>query len=276
MKKIVLLMALALAGCRDNGTGGPDMSASPDMAGLTTIAAARMGNVTTTITVVGVVIAVNGTSAKEWYIQDAAGGAFSGVDVFCNKTAHTNPCPMAIVTPSLHDLVQVTGKLSTYKGKLELQPSAQSTVMANAAPPAPMTVTAADVASNSTNAAIRGSIVKLTGTFTVDSTAPATLYDTNCAGDAGVNGYCSGCRPPTYSGFQVNDGAGHSILVQQTFYTTNHLASSMECLTQSGAIPVMTGRTLSALGGIVDVDPFGVTPSTVTVQPTADSDYTLQ
>ena len=277
MHKTLLLAALALIGCRDNGTGGsgPDMSAT--MMGTTTIAAARMGNVTAQITVNAVVTGLPGDPAdtKEWYIQDPAGGPYSGVAIYCNKTAKTNPCPMTIVNPSLHDLVQVTGKLSTYKGKLELQPTAVMTMMSNATPPAAITVTAADLAASSTNAGIRGALVKIAGAFTVDSTTPMVLYDTNCAGDAGVNGYCQGCKPPTYSGFQVNDGAGNEILVENRFYTTMHLQSSMECVSQPGEIAVANGKKFSMLSGIADVNQYAPSP-TLTLSPTADSDYTAQ
>lgn len=278
MHRTLLLAALALAGCRDNGTGGtgPDMSMNIPP-GTTTIAAARMGNVTTQIIVNAVVTGLPGDAAttKEWYIQDPAGGPYSGVAIYCNKTAKNNPCPMAVVNPSLHDLVQVTGKLSTYKGKLELLPTAVMKMMANATAPATMTVTAADLVGASTNAGIRGVLVKVTGTFTVDSTAPSALYDTNCAGDAGVNGYCQSCKPPTYSGFQVGDGAGHEILVENRFWATMHLQSSMECLTQTGVIPVANAKVFTMLSGIADINQYAPSP-TLTLSPTADSDYTAQ
>jgi hypothetical protein len=144
---------------------------------------------------------------QEWYIQDPAGGPYSGVSVYCNKTAKSNPCPMTLTPPALHDLVQVTGKLSTYKGKIELQ---------------------------------------LTGTFTVDSVTPQACYDTQCGGDAGVNGLCTGCTPPTYSGFQVSDGSGHEILVENTFYLSEHLTSSPECVAMAATgMAITTGKTLT-------------------------------
>lgn len=285
MKRLVLVLVAAVAGCGgDNGNnGGPDMSVSGGndmtMVMTTTIAQARMGNVQTPITVNAVVIAINGMApdAKEWYIQDPAGGAFSAVSVYCNKTAKTTPCPMSVTVPALHDLIQITGKLSTFKGKVELQPTGLSTMMANAAVPAPMTATAADLVAGSTNAGIRGGIVKLTGTFTVDNVMPQALYNSKCAGDAGTNGLCSGCRPPTYGGFEVNDGSSHAILVEQTFYNTDHLQSSPECVsTGMPGMQVTAGKTFSMLGGIVDVDPFAASTNTVVLEPTADTDYTLQ
>ena len=256
--------------------GGNDMQ----MVLQTTIAQARMGNVTTPITVTAVVIAVNGddpADTKEWYIQDPAGGPYSGISVYCNKTAKSNPCPSTIMAPALHDLVQITGKISPYKGKAEIVPSAEMTTMANATPPPVMMVSAADVASASTNAGVRGGMVKVMGSsFTVDSVTPQALYDTQCAGDAGTNGYCTGCKPPTYSGVQVNDGAGHEIFVENTFYLTEHLQGSPECVSMAPANMQLTvGKTFTALGGIVDVDVYAPAGNNVALSPTTDSDYAL-
>jgi hypothetical protein len=180
---------------------------------------------------------------------------------------------MALTPPALHDLVQITGTLSTYKGKVELQPTAEMTMMANATPPPVMTVNASDLVAASTNAAIRGAIVKVTGTFTVDSVTPQACYDTQCAGDGGAGTMCTGCKPPTYSGFQVNDGSSHEILVENTFYLSEHLASSPECVSMAAAgMGVTNGKTFSMISGIVDVDPYA--PATTVA--ITDSDYTLQ
>src|SRR5579884_3454354 len=101
MRLVLAATAFALAGGCSNSSGNnnDDMSAGPDMSapgGTTTSAKARMGNATGPITVTAVVIALPGdpADAKEWYIQDPQGGAYSGVDVYCNKTAKSNPCPM--------------------------------------------------------------------------------------------------------------------------------------------------------------------------------------
>jgi hypothetical protein len=290
MRRIVLLAALAMTGCggnNDTGGGGNDMAVSGgggndmQMVVQTTIAQARMGNVTTPITFTAVVIAVNGgdpADTKEWYVQDPAGGPYSGISIYCNKTAKSNPCPSTVTAPALHDLVQITGKISPYKGKAEVQPTAQTTMMANATPPAPLMVSAADVAQGSTNAGVRGAMVKVMGTsFTVDSVTPQALYDKQCAGDAGVNGFCTGCKPPTYSGVQVNDGAGHEIFVENTFYLSEHLQGSPECVSMAPANMQLTvGKKFTSLSGIADVDVYAPAGSNVELSPTSDSDYTLQ
>src|SRR5262249_27114011 len=87
------------------GTGGVDQGV-PDQGGndqsmviTMSIADARSMNVTTPFTTTAVVTAVRGddpADTKEWYLQDPAGGPNSGVAVYCNKTAKSNPCPMSI------------------------------------------------------------------------------------------------------------------------------------------------------------------------------------
>src|SRR5580658_4403702 len=59
----------------------------------TTIAAARKGNVTTPIIVKAFVTALAGVPKDypQWYIEDPAGGAYSGVDVYCDPMVST-PC----------------------------------------------------------------------------------------------------------------------------------------------------------------------------------------
>jgi hypothetical protein len=283
-QRIALAFAFAaVAGCGTNPTTTPptpDMSAGGGdmpMVMTTTIANALMNNVTTPITVSAVVTGIVGTGSNTWYIQDLAGGQYSGVAVYCNHSAKMNPCPMSISAPSLHDQVTITGTLSAYHGKWELAPTAQMTTKTGVTPPAPMAIADTDGAFNSTNAAVRGFPVKLMGaSFTVDNVTPSDLYDTECKGDAGVMhmNLCSGCMPPTYSGFSVSDGTS-KIYVEQNFFQTDKLASSPECVGMAGATDqVKVGRKFTALGGILDVDPYGPKGSTiVTLQPTGPSDY---
>lgn len=286
-KRIALTFALAaVTGCGSNATPQNDMAAGGGndmtMVVTTTIAASVMNKVTTPITVNAIVTGVVGDPAKAttWYVQDPAGGAYSGVAVFCDHGATKSPCAMSISAPALHDLIQVTGTLTQYHGKWELAPTAQKTTMANATPAAAAMISDADGAYNSTNAGLRGSPVKLMGSsFTVSDVTPSDLYDTNCAkADGGVlNGVtlCSGCMPPTYAGFAVTDAGNAKIYVEETFYSTNKLASSPECVNgASTADQVKVGRPFTALAGILDVDPYAPKgTTTVVLQPTSASDY---
>lgn len=267
----------------DNDAGNPQMDASSGNdsgpGATTTIAAARMGNVTTPITVTAVVTAIRGDDpkdTKEWYIQDPAGGALSGIAVYCDHAAKTNPCAMSVTAPELHELVTVTGTITSYKGKLELAPTAQVVVMDNAPLPPIPTVTPTDLAASGMSN-MRGTLVKLATKVTVDDVTPQAFYYAKCAmgdGGAGPDGgaaLCSGCAPPTYAGFQVNDGSGHELLIENHFYTSEHLQGSPECLTQMGAIPVTVGMTFSVITGVLD---FNATSMVQTLSPVADSDYT--
>jgi hypothetical protein len=298
--KVAPLALIGFVGCSSNGsdTGGADAGqgglqeasvgddggaadATPqgDAGPTTTIATARGGNVTTPITVTAVVTAVRGddpVDTKEWYIEDPTGGPSSGIAVYCDHAAKQAPCPAGITAPALHDLVTVTGTIVPYQGKLEIAPTAQSTVMSNApAPPVP-TVTPADLApSGSSN--LRGTVVKLATKVTVDDPTPHAFYYSKCAmgdGGAGPDGgptLCSGCAPPTYLGFQVTDGSGNEILIENHFYTSEHLQSSPECLTHMGAVPVTRGMTFSGIAGILELNPSSMMQ---TFAPVLDSDYT--
>jgi predicted extracellular nuclease len=280
-QRIAFAFALAvIAGCGSNPTKmtndmaagtGTDMT----MVMTTTIAAAVQGKITTPITVTAIVTAIVGDGSASWYIQDPAGGAYSGVAVYCDAQSKSKPCTLK--APALHDQITITGTLSQYHGKWELNPTAQMTTMANATPATPMAVSDADAAFNQTNAGLRGIPVKLMGSsFTVDNIMPPDLYDTQCKGDggAGAMNLCTGCKPPSYAGFEVSDGT-NKIYVEQTFYATVPLVSSPECVAAAPmADQVIVGSKFTALGGILDVDPYGPKGSTiVSLQPTAMSDY---
>ena len=70
--------------------------------------------------------------------------------------------------------------------------------------------------------------------------------------------------------FEVNDGAGHEIYVEDFFFYTDHLQSSPECTSGAGEIAVMNGMTFSSMTGILDYDPYAASQS---FSPTKDSDY---
>ena len=295
MKRISLLvlpLTFALAGCRsDNGATTPinsiDMSANTDgsaatgdmtvpLGAMTTIAAARAASVRTSITVTAIVTAVHGDS--EWYVQDQAGGKWSGIDVFCNKSAKKNPCPMSVTTPNPGDVLQITGVISPYKGKDELDPAAQTTMSTGGTLPAPMAVTTANAAEASTNPELRGMLVTVTPSatpWTVDDVMPAALINTTAC-PTSTDGGCVMCLPPQYSGFEVTDGTT-KIYVYNYFYGTSHLTSSPECLTSATTnVPVTTATQFTALGGILDVDPYAPTANTVVLAPATDSEYAIK
>jgi len=257
------------SGSPDGGSGGA----------TTTIAQARQAMPTTAITVKGFVTALAGVPGDypNWYIEDPAGGQYSGINVYCDPLATT----MCLVPePALGDLIQLTGKVSSYKGQLELLPTAMTVLQKNATPPPIPTLTAADVAP-SANSPYRGVFVNLMiGTkLTVDDVTPAALADTACGatlptdggtGDAGVAACTNLCTPPVYGGFQANDGTGNEVYVEAPFFNTDPLQSSPECLSQPGVTKVTVGMTFSKMSGILDVDPYSGAQS---ISPVVPADY---
>ena len=260
------------------GAGGTSTSSSAGTGGevdggaTTTIAAARAASVTTPITVDAVVTALHGTvpnDVSQWYIEDPAGGPLSGVAVYCDPDLPS--CP-TLRAPPLQTLVRITGALSTYKGVLQFVPTAQAVLQMNAPLPPIATVTMTDLAPSAASM-YRGVLVHLASKLTVDSVTPPALYDTQCntgATDGGLP-LCTGCSPPTYAGFQANDGMGHEVYVEAFFFATDHLQSSPECTTQAGEIPVTVGMTFSAMTGVLDFDPYAGAQA---LSPVTDTDYT--
>jgi hypothetical protein len=267
---------------------------------LTTIAAAITGNVTTPITVQAIVTAEHGTiptDVSEWYIEDLDGGPHSGVVVYCDPDKTS--CP-SIRAPGRWTVVQMTGSLSPYKGQMEFIPTAQTVISDAGAPPPVPSVAMTDVAPGG-NSQYRGVLVQITSgtTLTVDDVTPAALVDTSCttvvypdagvpadAGDAGdavdAAGVDAGpgtlecspvCEPPAYSGFTANDGSGNEVNIEASFYATDPLQSSPECLTQPGVTPVTVGMKFSAMQGVLDYDPYA---SQQAISPVTPSDYTIQ
>jgi hypothetical protein len=116
--------------------------------------------------------------------------------------------------------------------------------------------------------------VKFPSTVTVDNLTPSALYDSECNTDGGAGmPLCAGCAPPTYAGFEVNGPGAGAFFVEETFFPLVTLASSPECLTQTGAVPVTQGETFPFMAGILDVDPYAMQQA---LSPTQPSDYGQQ
>jgi hypothetical protein len=262
----------------DTGTTSDTGTPTAEAGATTTIQQVRQNSPSGSFTVKGFVTALAGepNDYPNWYIEDPAGGEFSGIDVYCDPD---DKC--TVPEPALHDLILVTGTLSPYKGVLEIKPTAMTVIQSNATFPPVVTLTAADIAPSG-NSTYRGVYVKLAITsptkLVVDSVTPTALYDTECAtttakdggaADAGPT-MCTSCAPPTYSGFQANDGTGNEVYIEAPFFHTDPLQSSPECLTQSGAVPVTVGMTFSSMSGILDYDGYASAQALSPVQP---SDY---
>jgi hypothetical protein len=250
------------SGSSTSSGGGPsDAGDGPDASGATTtIAAARMGNVTTSITVAAVVTAVQGPSHDEvnYYIEDPAGGPYSGIVVYCDPMETKCPAGPRAGNPSVGDYVLITGAISAYEGQEQLEPTVYALIEPGHALPAPLTVQGSDVAAGGTSAQYRGVLVKLAETLTVTDLTPSALYDTQCdvgATDGGMP-LCSGCTPPTYSGFQATDSANDVIYVEQYLFPGDPLQSSPECVSVPGQVAVTQGETFPFMEGILDYDGY--------------------
>jgi predicted extracellular nuclease len=248
--------------------GGADAAAA-----TTTIAAARMGNVTTSITVAAVVTAVQGPSGDEvnYYIEDPAGGPYSGIVVYCDPLETKCPAGPRAGNPSVGDYVLITGTISAYKGQVQIGPTAYALIASGHALPAAVAVQGSDVAAGGTSAQYRGVLVKLAETLTVSNLTPSALYNTTC-GTATADGgpLCTGCTPPTYSGFQATDSASNVIYVEQYLFPGDPLQSSPECVSMSGQVAVTAGETFPFMEGILDYDGYA---SAQFMAPRGPSDY---
>ncbi len=256
-----------------SSSGGASDSGGGDASGATTtIAAARMGNVATSISVAAVVTAVQGPSGDEvnYYIEDPAGGPYSGIVVYCDPLTTSCPAGPRAGNPSVGDYVLITGAISTYQGQLQLSPMAYQKLGSGHALPAPVTVQGSDVAAGGTSAQYRGVLVKLSETLTVTNLTPHALYDTKCNAADGGMGQCTGCAPPTYSGFQVSDGASDVIYVEQYLFPGDPLQSSPECVSMAGQVAVTQGQTFPFMEGIVDFDGYAMAQF---MAPRSPSDY---
>ena len=254
------------------GTTGTD-GGPVDAGATTTIAAARMGNVTTSITVAAVVTAVQGASGDEvnYYIEDPAGGPYSGIVVYCDPLLTTCPPGPRAGNPSVGDYVLITGPISAYHGQAQIAPTAYALIEHGHALPAPVTVQGSDVAAGNTSAQYRGVLVKLSETLTVSNLTPEALYNTTC-GTATPDGgpLCAGCAPPTYSGFQATDSASNVIYVEQYLFPGDPLQSSPECVSMAGQVAVTKGETFPFMEGILDYDGYA---SAQFMAPRSPSDY---
>jgi hypothetical protein len=247
-------------------------------AATTTIAAARkafiMSSASASITVDAVVTAVQGPAGDQviWYVEDPAGGPYSGISVFCDPlAAATCPCKASctphVEAPPIGTLVSITGTISAYHGQLQLTPTAQTLIQTNSAAPPVYTATAADLAAAATSP-YQGVYVKFPSLVTVDNVTPTALYDSQCnPSSVSPPPLCSGCAPPTYAGFEVNGPGAGAFYVEELFFPFVPLQSSPECLTQTGAVVVKTGATFPSMAGILDVDPYAMVQVLSPVQP---------
>jgi len=268
-------------GAKDSGAQKDSMTGADTGGGTMTIAAARQSNAKGSITVKGFVTALSGVPMDypDWYIEDPAGGPYSGLEVYCDPKANT---PCNVPAPALHDLIEVTGSLNSFMGGLEFDPTAMTVIQSNATPPPVPMVMATDIAASG-DSQYRYVYVNLVigSKLVVDDVTPAPLADTACgavipttdagAADAAAPACTNLCQPPLYAGFRANDGADE-VYIEAPFFNTDPLQSSPECLGQPGVVPVKVGDAFTKMSGVLIYDVYASAQALAPVQP---SDYAL-
>ena len=154
--------ALAVAACSSTKTTTDAAAIDGAPTPTTTIAAARQAysgvGTSPSITVNAIVTAVQGTAGDQviWYVEDPAGGPYSGISVYCDPLAATTcPCKAScaphVAAPAINTSVSITGSITAYHGQLQLEPTAQTVLEMNATPPPVYAASASDLSETGTS-----------------------------------------------------------------------------------------------------------------------------
>jgi len=227
----------------------------------------------TQVTLTSAVVTGLAGNYKTLYVQDADGGPKSGIAIYCNFAASSNPCPIPQTTMKTFkpgQKVKVIGTFDVFNGKEEIKPSTIEVLDANEGPLPPFAeIPAAQAVETLTQSDYEGCLVKIANVsaaspLTVTSTTPAAFKNTSATGTD-----CS--KGPSYSAFEVSDGT-NTIAVMTSFYRGIDIQTDPACIIMyDGGVPsdrlVVPGDKFTKLSGILDVDPFdmnGLTLSPVT------------
>ncbi len=233
----------------------------------------------------GVVVVQKVTTAihGEIWVQDAGGGTYSGIELFCNYGG-TNPnCPMtkaAVDALVPGDVADINGMFTTFlpagapNGSVPVLELVQPAVTVTGTSQAvAVDVAASTIAKAQLGAAsdpYKGAYVHLTGVTSFGSTNVAAQdFAATCTDQS---------MPPqtgaTYNGFEAT-GAGSTIAVAFTFFNT--ITYCLPCTGVMKPYPCtnqVTGTsTFSVVRGVVEPS-FSTTAGTafLQIQPTVDSD----
>jgi len=288
-RSLVFALFLVVVACRsDSGTqapgNGPDsgQNSGPDAPGgmATTIKAIRMNQPTdgTMVTLQNVVVTGHVTSKKygHVWVQDAGGGQYSGIQLYCNYGGTTPSCTMTqaqIDALSVGSVVNVTGTFKSFllstapagaQPNLEIDAPA-ITMTGQSMTPVAIAVDAATVAKDQLASPAadpyKGAYVKVTGPFTVSSVT-ANEFQTACTGSNGSAG-------TTYGGFDAA-GGGQTLAVGLSFYKT-----VTYCLPDCGYTctnQVAANESFSTVGGIVEPEYNTNGQVYLQISPTTDGD----
>lgn len=206
-----------------------------------------------------VVVGYNEVSATKGslFLQDAGGGRWSGIQLFCTAAA----CNDVAKTLVAGDVVDVSGNFLRYLGTTpeieslvapQKKGVSKALTMTIAGPEASLTAVGESAAFRAYNQVY----VKVAGTMAVASLEPMALMVT-----------CMASGLPSYEGFQVNDGT-NDYLVADLFapaYTLCVNDGCAECLN-----PVATDAAFTSVAGVARIGRGG----RVQIAPTKDADLT--
>jgi predicted extracellular nuclease len=213
------------------------------------------------------------TTAKA-YIQDAAGGVHTGVQLYCKYGGTSPTCSLGDTMKALKmgQKVKVVGTWDVYNSCEELKPTAITVLdSTQGALPPYAEISAADADDQKTSSDYEGCLVKITG---VSSTTPLTVSSMTPAGFQNTN--YSGCtNGPPYSAFEVSDGTS-KIAVTTSFYRNIDLGTDGACIMIfDGGVPadklVVVGDKFNMLSGILDMDPYDM--NGIILTPTSKDQY---
>jgi hypothetical protein len=238
---LLSLHALGACGRSDGSLPTPDapltpgvdapIGPGPDAPGpsAVSIASLRMNQPVnlTPVNLANVVVTARVTSKKSGnvWVQDAGGGMYSGIHLFCNYGGTTPSCTMTqaeIDALAVGQVVNVSGKFSTFTptmpaGAPQLEITSPTiTAAGSTMTPVAIDVTAATLAKDQSMVAgadpYKGAYVRITPGPLPVSSITATEFATTCTSSTGTAG-------TTFSGFEAT-GGGKTLAVGLRFYST--------------------------------------------------------
>jgi hypothetical protein len=231
-----------------------------------------------------VVVTARVTSKKygKIWIQDAGGGEYSGIEVFCNYGGSHPDCTMTQAqfdALAIGSVVNVSGMFNSFllstaptgaQPNLEIE-APTVTATGQTMKPVAVDVSAADVASDQLAAAgaepYKGAYVHLTdGSFMVSSTT-AMEFATTCT-DKSMTPQTG----TTYGGFEAT-GGGKTLAIGLGFYKT--VTYCLPCAGVAMPYPCanpVTNQTFTSVSGIVEPEYNANGKVYLEVSPTSDDD----
>jgi hypothetical protein len=299
MKKSLMLVAL-LAACRSSGGSTIDAANHGDGStgtdapgGGMTIKQIRMtppaGGAQVTVNNVVIVGWVTSSSSGKVWVQDQGGGAYSGIELFCNyKTA--GKCPMTraqIEMLTRGEVVNFSGAYDPFtpttppNAPTQIEVSAPMITGTGAASQTPVatTITLADVDKGQPTAGNQWDAVYVTipsPGLTVSNVMPVDFQNSTFACTTSDGGMTA--NSPPYFGFEAT-GGGKTVDIGLSFYKSEDYCLVDTCFdptcgTAPMTIAVNMSQSITALTGIFGAD-AGSAGAFTKISPVVNADLTL-